>query len=269
MTELMFIKRLLLTLLLFHVLISVHGQYFSVSAGVGASDYRGDVKHDNFNFREWGSSYSLSLSYHITSSWNVEMGLSQVGIMGDDASASTESKRQRNIDFRNAITELSIQVKWNIIPEARLQTYREARAHLSPYVFTGLAAFRHNPKAQFEGDWYALQRLGTEGQFLPNSRLKPYSLGQMGIPMGAGIYYRRGEFLLKIEGNYRWTFSDYLDDVSSIYPDHRALLEMGGRAAAGLSRRTELYSEAGDKRGNPASKDAYFSLILGLGYILK
>ncbi|WP_460910343.1 hypothetical protein [Spirosoma areae] len=65
-------------------------------------------------------------------------------------------------------------------------------------------------------------------------------------------------FKLHLEGAYTHVFSDYVDDVSTVYPDRG---RMNPLAAALSDRRAELgqpLNPAGAKRGNPGWRDGYF-----------
>ncbi|HIA13207.1 MAG TPA: hypothetical protein EYN69_14245, partial [Flavobacteriales bacterium] len=100
--------------------------------------------------------------------------------------------------------------------------------------------FWHNPKAKYQGKWEALQPLGTEGQGVILG-LKQYNRVQAQLSSGLGFYYTfKRKWRLGWELGTRWTFTDYLDDVSTRYVDP-ALLQDGtptGDMAAALSNRT-------------------------------
>jgi hypothetical protein len=68
--------------------------------------------------------------------------------------------------------------------------------------------------------------LGTEGQYSElnstdvNFGIKPYSLLQFAIPFGIGARFRINEVMdLWADIGFRYTFTDYLDDVSANYVD--------------------------------------------------
>jgi len=135
-----------------------------------------------------------------------------------------------------------------------------------PFIFTGISGFHFKPYAYFEGKWYELQPLGTEGQ----SESEQYNLFQIAIPMGVGTKVRVSDFSsIGIEFGLRKTFSDYLDDVSGSYPDIFELRERDPIAAA-LSYRTPEFENKDDfdnpvgrKRGSDA-KDWY--VFAGLSF---
>ena len=76
-----------------------------------------------------------------------------------------------------------------------------------------------------------------------------------------------------MEFGYRFTFTDYLDDVSGIYPSSRQLSKNGVLAVA-LSNRTEEYTGinashlVGQRRGNSNNNDGYFVWGLSLSFNL-
>src|SRR6185503_3498036 len=129
-----------------------------------------------------------------------------------------------------------------------------------------------NPKATYNGTTYELQKIGTEGQYLGGSYPKPYKLQQISIPFGFG-------FLLKItehldfggECGFRKTFTDYLDDVSTRYPDKQEMLAKQGPVAVALSDPSNNPDTPNGRvsfaaRGNPTNPDWYVYTNLHLTY---
>lgn len=235
----------------------------SVSLSSGMIDYVGDVKYTNGNPDEWGLAYGISSAYSFNSRWQLNVGLLQGTIQAADG----PGRSRRNLHFKNTLTELSTTLRLNFLREPKLQVYSQAKSHFTPYLYMGVALLNQNPKAELAGEWYELQPLGTEGQYLPGSTLKPYSRIQASIPVGLGVSFRFRKILFGVEMGYRFTFTDYLDDVSTVYPDLAELYETNGDLAVQLSRRADIFS-SGDKRGNPTSKDAYFFSLLRVGYII-
>ncbi|MFN0203310.1 MAG: hypothetical protein ACKVTZ_17415, partial [Bacteroidia bacterium] len=75
------------------------------------------------------------------------------------------------------------------------------------------------------------------------------------------------------EERFQLAMTDYLDDVSTVYPPAVKMLEYNG-VAYSLSNRgdintwvTSIYD--GKPRGNTKTKDGYFLTSLGLSYRLK
>jgi len=168
-------------------------------------------------------------------------------LKGSDAESAKKSSSEgdtfnfrevRNLSFRNRIKELSLTAYFDLFENEG--TYI-SRVKWTPYAYVGIAVFLHNPQAQEPekfldgtvnpnaGKWVDLQPLGTEGQksntstLLPtdvNYGIKAYSSFQAAIPFGAGARFRLNEvFDLWADIGFRYTFTDYLDDVSKNYVD--------------------------------------------------
>lgn len=165
----------------------------------------------------------------------------------------------RNLSFRNRIKELSVVAQIDLFEN---QSTYISRVKWTPFLYAGLAVFHHNPQAQApefdaagnptgkKGEWVDLQPLGTEGQYADlepgdvNYGIKPYKRIQFAIPFGLGARFRLNEVLdLSGEFGFRYTFTDYLDDVSRNYVD----LDVFGNdnLARAMSYRTN------EVRGNP------------------
>ena len=142
------------------------------------------------------------------------------------------------------------------------------------YAMGGIGGFYYNPLATFEGNTYELQPLGTEGQGLEAYPGRDfYSLYQIAVPFGGGLKFKINESLnFNMELSWRFTFTDYLDDVSTSYPNHEALVAARGELAGDLSVRAlevEDPREFNDRRrGNPSINDYYFTLHIGVSYNL-
>jgi hypothetical protein len=166
------------------------------------------------------------------------------------------------------------------------------RPDFIPYFFTGIAYFHHNPQARtpaaFGGRWIDLQPLMLEG--------KKYSLNQVAIPVGLGFRYKLSQRLdLAFEIGWRFTSTDYLDDVSGSYTDPSSFgdntlaVAMADRSMEGLQQDSYLqqyvaqqqgydtqggyttvngYGRNGDQRGNPHRKDVYIITGFHLMYII-
>lgn len=243
-------------------------QTFTLGVGAGISEYIGDVKFANGDPKQYGEAYGISLGYNFNRRWEFQLTLNRGTLKGDDALAIDLVRAQRNLHFKNVLTELGATFKYNFLVEPKLQVYSKGKTHFTPYLFAGIAGLTHNPQAMFEDQWHDLQPLGTEGQFLPDAKQKAYSKRQLSVPLGLGLSYRIRNVMVSMEMGYRLTFTDYLDDVSTVYPNQGELLQHNGRIASQLSRRSEIFSSPGDKRGNSKAKDAYIFSMIRIGYIL-
>lgn len=158
-------------------------------------------------------------------------------VRGDDfesADLNDENARfryVRNLHFRNRIKELTVVAIFDLFKN---ESSYISRVQWTPYAYTGVTVFHHNPQAFVPedsglpeaGTWVNLQPLGTEGQYADlqesdaNYGIKPYKKIQISIPFGIGMRYRLNQVLdLSFETGVRYLFTDYLDDVSQNYVD--------------------------------------------------
>jgi hypothetical protein len=113
------------------------------------------------------------------------------------------------------------------------------RSKLVPtYVFAGVAGIYFNPQAYTRGEWHSLHPLHTEGQGLPGFN-KHYSRINVAFPVGIGMKFKISPYRsLGVEAGWRFTLTDYIDDVGSgRYPSTQIMKENFGDIAAILSYR--------------------------------
>jgi hypothetical protein len=126
-----------------------------------------------------------------------------------------------------------------------------------------------NPMTEYQGKKVALHPLGTEGQYLPDyPDQKPYSLVQPSLQFGGGLkILTNKKIIIALEAMLSYTFTDYIDDVSTIYISYPELLAKAGPLTAALANRQgEFFNTdpvvvpTGTLRGNEKSND-YFGII--------
>ncbi|MFB6258022.1 MAG: DUF6089 family protein [Flavobacteriales bacterium] len=233
----------------------------------GASYYIGELNpYEHFGD---GTHYAGGVLYRhpLSERFLLRGQLSFGKVSGTDADARTEFRKNRNLHFRSNIIEVAGIVELNFFKHA----IGDENDIQTPYLFAGLAYFRMNPEARYQGEWYKLQPLGTEGQGVPNTGREPYHLDQIAIPFGLGIKVNLGKWVtLGAEWGMRKTYTDYLDDVSSSYVgSDRLRNENGGLAAELANRRKESSTGgtlAGKERGDPEDKDWYVFSGLTLNF---
>ncbi len=206
-------------------------QYASVGGYLGMSNYFGDLAPRGSRA---STSLKLTRSYlggfynkrmNPNISWRVS--LAWVRLRGDDFNANTENaegrgRYQRNLSFRNNLYEVSGVGIIDILPTDRGYLRRN---FLNGYGLLGVAVMTNAPKGLVpekygfanEGKWVKLRPLGTEGQGMEGYG-KKYSWIQPAVILGGGLRYRVMDKLdLGLEIAWRFTFTDYLDDVSGQY----------------------------------------------------
>lgn len=203
----------------------------------GLTNYGGDLVETDFEITETNPGIGILARYEVNNWLMIRGNLVAGTISGSDINASNINRRKRNLSFRSSIIELSVVPEFNIY-DFELKGGRS----IIPYGFIGGGVFYHNPKALYDGEWVELQPLGTEGQGLPGYASR-YNLINFSIPGGLGVKFRATEkATISLEWGVRYTFTDYLDDVSTVYPDNDVLLATNGELAAALSDRTEEYT---------------------------
>lgn len=274
--------RKIITLLAFVSLpLLSQAQYlWDFGAHVGASNYLGEMGGKEKTRRNFVSDIKLSKTefavggfarYKFTPLISAKLGLNWLRIEGADYLSSNPGRVGRNLSFQNNIIELELtgQVFFYEVPDLG-RTYRY-RNDFKMYAFAGITGFYHNPRAHYNGEWVSLQPLQTEG--------KRYSRINAAVPVGIGLFFTiEKRHRIGWEFSWRTTFTDYLDDVSTVYADPAALTS--GEAIALANRRNELPENAegipaaknyepGSKRGDPSHNDSYLSTSVYYSYVLR
>lgn len=226
--------------------------------GLNTSTYYGDLK-DNSDIIDAMPSLSLGIMTSLTQNVFVRGELSWITLSGRDEESSNEGKLRRNLSFSSNNFEFNVSGVFHLMP-VRGRFYQRPNYNL--YGFLGLGGLYFNPKAELNGQKHALQPLMTEG--IKYSRLA------LVIPFGLGAKAKITPFVnLAIEAGWRKTFTDYIDDVSTVYVDNASFSDPIAKQLA--DRRPEIglpvYAE-GKKRGDPSNKDAYMLLTFKVEYYL-
>jgi hypothetical protein len=203
-------------------------------------------------------------------------GLSPAEPGGTDAQWFRE---YRNLSFRSPYLEASAMLDINLRRWIDKEGYAENK--WAPYITGGFGGFYFNPTTQYLGQRVALQPLGTEGQGLPgySDKYKRISLTLIG---GGGFkWWINDRFSMAYELTYHHTFTDYIDDVSTVYPDPVdifAFYDAGtAKQIVDLARRSvELdpdqqfgyVTAPGEQRGDPNDKDQVLSMQISFSFHL-
>lgn len=181
----------------------------------------------------------------------------------------------RNLGFRSNIKE--IQFTSEFYP---FSFKLDKISFWSSYIIAGIGYFWFNPQAFLHGAWYDLKPLRLEGQGFPEySRHKPYQLQQINIPVGFGIKYELSACLnTRFEILHRLLFTDYLDDVSTVYINPTLFDKYLPPAQAELAK--QLYCrirdlppgsniQEGTARGDYKHNDAFFTIQLKISWAFR
>jgi len=245
----------------FCFLSTANTQFVEVGGFSGALSFNGDVNEGDL-LSNVNAAFGGFFRYNIHPHFSVSLGFMKGTLEATDRSSKQEKIRERNLSFKSDLMEFSLIPEFNILPFSP----RKSEQVFAPYIGIGVGLIVFNPMTRYEGKWVELQEIGTEGQGLEGYDEK-YSLVELAIPMLFGIKYSiGGRFNIALEIGYRFTTTDYLDDVSTIYQSKKTLINSSELAVA-LSNRTEEYTGVpatyliGTRRGNANNTDGY--LILG------
>jgi hypothetical protein len=260
-------KLYLLTSLLVTMTLVVEAQSFYTmrrdrsliaTVGLNTSTYYGDLKDDS-DILDAKPSLSLGLMTSITRRIYIRSEFSWITLSGRDAESSESGKTRRNLSFSSSNYEFNVTGIVNVL-EHRGRFYQ--RPNYNFYGFLGIGGLYFNPKATLNGQKYALQPLQTEGV--------KYSRFAFIIPFGLGGKVKLTPFVnLAVEAGWRKTFTDYIDDVSTVFKDNASFTNPIARQLA--DRRPEIdlpVLAAGKKRGDPSNKDVYMLLTVKIEYYL-
>jgi hypothetical protein len=248
------------------------------SAGVG----RPFIKDLDFPMTDF--SKSLFFNYYPTEWLGFRLSINHGVLKGDDAEAPNKGGREidrleRNLSFRSTVLEGMIAAE--IYPTVFLEKEEGLFHKFRPYGIIGFGVYKFNPKAKLNGQWVELHPLRLEGQGMAEyPERKPYNLVQMEVPMGFGFkYYLKESMYAGLELTHRKLFTDYVDDVSTGYID--PVYFSNYLSAQDAAKAQQLYyrgtyasavTNPGNiqrfQRGDPSENDAFFSIILRLGFRL-
>jgi hypothetical protein len=233
----------------------------------GVSNYQGDLASystaDGIRIK-LGPVVGGHAGYALSPSFALRAQLLYTRLSGDDALSDNPDSRQRNLDFFAPVGQCVIGMEWT-----PFRFYPDRPNRISPYIAGGGTLFYFNPKTVYEGMTVALQPLGTEGQYLDDyPEQQPYSRWQPGLVAAGGLRWPMDEtVVLTLEGSLTYTFTDYLDDASTIYIAYPELLEKAGPLTAALANRQGEYlgtgpviTPTGSARANPDTRD-FFGMV--------
>jgi hypothetical protein len=230
-------------------------------------------------------SEGLYARYKFDPLFAVKFAFNYLRIDADDKLSVNPGRKYRNLSFRNNIYDFETTVQWLFFSSNKpMGVYSRSNIFLTAYLFAGVGGFHHNPQTLYNGQYVSLQPLKTEGV--------QYSKWGYCLPFGAGFYVtinkRRRSHRIGVEVNWRYTNTDYLDDVSTVYKNPA---ELSSNLAVELSNRNDEVTatmpanfdknygwQGSDKdgnpinlapRGDPSDKDSYLSFNVTYGIAIK
>ena len=234
---------------------------------LGKMNYQGDLNPNSFTFAHSKATTGITIRQSLNR-WISFKGGIAIGHIDAADHYNRDYLKTRNLSFKTTVKEVSIGLEASLLD---LSTTR-----FTPYVFGDVVLYHFNPWAyDMSGNKVFLQPLGTEGQGLSQfPEQKPYKLTQIALGFGFGARYAINDNMnIGVELLQRKTFTDYLDDVSSIYVDRNVLLQAKGAKAVEMAYRGDEitgglpYPNHGEQRGTPSEMDWYY--FFGVNFEIK
>lgn len=235
-------------------------QYAELGVMAGATYYIGDLNKTHFKNSNFSTGIIFRYNFNPRIAFRLNLLLGKVEAY--DSQSKDVNIVNRNLSFKSDITELGAMIEVNYYSYVT----GDDKSRFTTYILLGLSYFKMNPQAKYLDVYYELQPLSTEGQGLSGGA-SAYSLDAFGLPFGLGAKINIvGRVAISIEYSLRFTTTDYLDDVSTVYYDNEIIRDEIGTVAAELADR-RLNKESvptgidgngtGMQRGNPSTKDWY------------
>lgn len=245
-----------------------------IGVTVGAAHYFGDL-NTNASINRPKPAVGVFFRKQFSQYVALRLGLHYAQLGYSDVYSNNDFQKRRNLSFNSNIWEATLQGDFNFMRFVPGDPY----LRFTPYVTLGIGAFNYDPYAYLGGSKYFLRNIGTEGQgssLYPNR--KPYGAVAFCMPLGMGIKYNINPNLnFSFEVAYRFTTTDYLDDVSTAYaPDAYTQTLPNGNPTSWYLLQDRSY-ETGDgvrigtkgrQRGFSSQRDAYVIAEVGLALTL-
>lgn len=228
---------------------------YEIGGGVGISGFMGDLGGAqgvgpgfkryiaDYDYQSTRFSFSGFMRYRITRSLAAKTSLTFGYLSGDDKYSGEPAREVRNLNFRSFVAEQALTFEWFVLKEKNSRRWSRKRRRKtlsfnpSVYLFTGVGGFLFKPYGQYENEWYDLYKIGTEGQNVPGAGgAEPYRLYQVCFPAGGGVTFGLNrKTSVGVELGYRFTMTDYVDDVGGKYGDNLLLMQTHGKEAGFLA----------------------------------
>ena len=241
-------------------------QGWEAGAAVGVGHYFGDLNTD-LSLSDPGIAFGGIARYNFSNRWSSRIFLGYTKVAAFDNDSRNIYEQARNLHFRSDVIDGALGLEFNF-----LQYDHGSKDHFfTPYIFGSFMVSQFKPQAELDDVWVDLRDYGTEGQFTGDE----YYTTSLGISYGLGVKLDLSyEWSINFEVNVRQLFNDYLDDVSTVYPDMEDLEDLRGIDAVRLSDRSILIEgvneqqigEEGRFRGNSSDNDQYAAITFGIVY---
>lgn len=271
----------------------------NVTVGAGFNVFMGDLGGGNgegghfMSFRDIDPNYLKAAlmgqyRYRLGDRLAARFSLLYTNVGADDAEAGREVRRLRNLNFKSVIIEGALGLEYNFLREKEIPRYSNSVnfwKKWSGYFTVNFGMFHFNPKGRYEGEWYELQPLCTEGQGsgveykVGSGRSSyvvtandPYKRMSVSVPIGIGFRYQLDrQMSIGFELLQHFTTTDYIDDCSTYYFNYES------EGITPPSEMTTIFADrrigshktvTGQQRGNSGYNDTFFTAMITIQYKL-
>jgi len=232
----------------------------------GASIYLGDLNTD-FKLNRPNIAGGFAARYNFNHRLAARVSFNYGRIEANDADSSNPFEQNRNLNFQNDIYDGTAQFEFNFLP----YFHGHKEYFFTPYAYAGVSVFTHSPKTRTDnGQLVELREFGTEGQMRGDEYLTISGALTYGLGFKWDLSY---EISMDVNVGVRNARTDYLDDVSTTYPDQSDLIRQRGQLAYDLSDRSialddegNRFDRQGEQRGDDSLMDKYIFAGIGFNY---
>ena len=220
-------------------------------AGMGY--YMGDL-NPTLPFAQAQLQYGGLVRFNYDNRWTFRFDYSRVTVTADDTKLNW--RPERGLNFTSKINDFSLVAEFNF-----LEYYTgNPKKNVSPYIFGGISVFQYTVFANVGDRLVDLSDYATEGPEPADAKWYDKMFGKtspigISIPFGMGVKFSLSRHMAAtVEWRMQKTFTDYLDDVATVYPEQHATYTDENGEVYDLTDPTGNYL-AGQQRGNSAFND--------------
>ncbi|MCX8481161.1 MAG: DUF6089 family protein, partial [Sediminibacterium sp.] len=232
-----------------------------IGFSIGQAVYFGDL-NPNANFNGFSNSLGAFYKKNISKHVGLKVSLEYNELSYDDKlNLTNQDLNNRNLRFGNRTLEASFATEFNFFqynPGSKSYNF-------SPYFGIGVGLLYYNPFTQDDDNKIVYLRPLITERISINDKIEKYTQFALTVPITIGVKYNINQKInLFGEFTYRFTNTDYIDDVSTNYAGIRAF--PSGSTESKLQDRSvdQVYGLPGFRRGTGNYNDSFMSFKLGL-----
>ena len=223
-----------------------------VGPHVGVSYYMGDL-NPMIPFAQSRLQYGGIVRFNYNNRWTFRADYAYATVKASDE--IIKWRPERGLNFTSKIHDLSFVAEFNF-----LEYYTgNPKKNVSPYIFGGFSVFHYTAYTEVADTLidlsdYLTEPAPTDPKWYDNAFGKKSPIG-ISIPFGMGVKMSLSRHMAAtIEWRMQKAFTDYLDDVATVYPEQHAIYHADDGNDYDLTDPTGNFLE-GQQRGNSAFND--------------